>query len=118
MGSDYAVQAALWGLLGGFIYAGPKLIAGLYSARVAGHRPWLCVWEFIVSMLASSGASAAMSPWVLAQGYGFLGKPGPHQMPALACLVGYYFNQLGPHLLDGIKKRILAGIASAGTDKV
>lgn len=107
MDHDLSLRAALWGLAGGFVYAGPKLTAAIYAARKAG-RHWLVpAWDFIAAMATSALISSALAPWVMAQKYPFLGKDGPHQLPALACLVGYYFNQMGPTLLTDALKRIL-----------
>lgn len=104
---DLSLQAATWGAVGGFLYAGPKLGAALYAARKAGDHVGFAVFDFVISVGCATGASAALSPYVLATGW-LPGKEGPHQMPAAATLLGYYFNQVGPSLLADVKARILS----------
>lgn len=98
-------RAALWGLIGGFIYAGPRLSACLYARTQAAESCSLCIVEFFVGVLCGAAAASALAPALQAQGFGWLGRPGPHQLPAIGCAVGYAFHRLGPAVLDGMIKR-------------
>ena len=117
MTTDGALSAALWGLGGGFIYAGMKLTVRLYALDKAGGRPGMALLEFVIALVSSAVAASAAAPFILAQGFAILGKPGAHQMPALACFVGYSFNQLGPELLAAIRGGILNAITASGGAK-
>jgi hypothetical protein len=97
---DVFSKAALWGLIGGFIYAGPKLSACLYAKSQTGERSGFCIVDFVVGVMTGAAASAALTPALLAQGFSWMGRPGPHQLPAIGVAVGYAFHRLGPAVLD------------------
>lgn len=86
----------VWGFLGAFIYAAPRLSACMYAAREAGAGGWRCIFDFVTSLAIGAIAAAAFTPWALR----FLGEAATDQHNAIAALVGLMANPTAPRLVD------------------
>lgn len=52
---------AVWGVLGAFAYAGPRLLPCLTSAHDGGRKPWACVGEFVICLIIGGIGAGAFS---------------------------------------------------------
>lgn len=98
--------AALWGLLGALMYAGPNMILCLYQCRQAEKHPGWCIADFFMALVIGAGAAAGGTYW----GADFLGADDPHKIPGIAILIGLLANPLAPGLIRVVPKSILRRI--------
>lgn len=119
MGAAFFQSPALWGFLGAFIYAAPRLIAGAVAARQAGRGPWVSAAEFLAAIVTGAIAAAAFGPPTA----GLAGRTAQQDLNAICALWGLVFNRAAPQLVESLSSavtnvisgRILKGLK--GDDK-
>lgn len=100
------LDAALWGFMGAFIFAGPNLTLCLYQCHKAGKHPLWCLADCIVALAIGAVAAAGGTVW----GADFLGADDPQKVPGIAILIGLIANPLAPGLIRVVPKSILRRI--------
>lgn len=88
--------SAMWGALGAFIFAGPRLSACLYTSRVDGGPISKCILDFVVSVSTGAICAAAGGAWAAE----VLGALDPYKFPAVAAGIGFFANKVAPYALD------------------
>lgn len=88
------IVTALWGLLGGVGYAGPRLATALWGGReITARARKLAVAQFGVALILAPAASAALTPMLL--------DSFPKATPsASAFFIGLMFNATWPLLME------------------
>jgi hypothetical protein len=97
------VIVAVWGFLGAFVYAGPKLVACVYSAKSSGAGWSFCAVTFIVAMVIGPIMAAAFVPMIAA----FIARTAEHDVRALATVVGMIANPIAPDLVKRMSGKVL-----------
>lgn len=86
------LSSAVWGVAGAFVYAAPRLIACLITCREKGDKPWLCLAEFVVSLIIGAIGAAAFS--TVAMGLAHM-----KDVNAASALTGMLVNPVAPKLI-------------------
>lgn len=90
----------LWGLLGAFIYAGPRWVRCHVTCRETGDPKIECLLDFVVSLAVGSIAAGAFAPILLTW-------TGLGDENALSALVGVFVNPVAPELTKRAPKMIV-----------
>jgi hypothetical protein len=106
---------ALWGLLGAFVYAAPRLVVAIGEAQAVGRSAFRQLAEFLVALAFGPIFSVGFGPWAAH----WLEKEGHPETRALALVIGMVANPLAPALVKVATGEILrrAGGASRGDQK-
>lgn len=104
MGSILIV--ALWGFLGSFVYAAPKLLACIYSSRSTGSGWSFCAATFVVAVLTGPIMAAAFVPMIAE----IIARTGDHDVRALATVAGMIANPIAPDLVKRMSGKVLKKI--------
>jgi hypothetical protein len=97
------LQAALWGLAGAFMYAGPKMSACVFSAKPDDGPPIRCVIDAIIALIIGALASAAFAQFA----QGFFKRAEPGALSAIAAVIGLLANPLAPRLIAKLSSWLL-----------
>lgn len=103
MASVIANSPILWGFLGAFIYAGPRLTACVFAARQTETGWFECGFEFAVALLIGVASAWAFAPW----GASVLKATDPAQIRAIAATIGLLANPAAPKVIDLLSGRVL-----------
>ncbi|HEY3694188.1 hypothetical protein [Phenylobacterium sp.] len=90
------VQPAVWGFLGAFIYAGPRLSACIASPKEHGESPFACLVEFAIALIVGAIGAAAFAPWIIVS----RGLTEARDLNAVAVLIGLMANPTAPTLIS------------------
>lgn len=94
-----------WGLGGAFMWAGPRLCAGLYKARKGEAEPrWLCLLIFIVCLAIGAFAAEAFAPWLSA----FLKLSDDRAIRGVSAFLGLIANKAAPGVADALSVGIVS----------
>lgn len=95
MGLAFFQLPGVWGALGAFIYAAPRLSACLVAARQRGGGWGVCALEFATALITGTIAAAAFAPSVAR-----LLAPDAHDLNAVAAMIGLLANPTAPKLVE------------------
>lgn len=109
---DEILSVAIWGFLGAFVYAAPKLVACIYSAKTNGTGWTLCAATFVVAILTGPIMAAAFVPAIAE----IIARTGDHDMRALATAAGMIANPIAPDLVKRMSGRVLKKISPEETE--
>ena len=102
----------LWGFMGAFIYAAPRLGACVFARRQAG-QGWVgCGFEFVAALITGAVAAGALTPEIAVS---FLKSTDPAHSRAVAATIGLLANPAAPRVIDILTGRILQVLK--GSDK-
>lgn len=107
-----AFTPALWGFMGAFIYAAPRLATCMFAARQAGTGWFGCGFEFVMALLIGAVAAGAWGPEV---SISVLKSSDPAHLRAVAATIGLLANPAAPRVIDILTGRILNVLK--GSDK-
>jgi hypothetical protein len=94
---------ALWGFLGAFIYAAPRLTACIFASRQAGVGWFLCGFEFALALLIGVAAALPFAPLAAS----VLKVSDQAQIRAIAATIGLLANPAAPKVIDILSGRML-----------
>lgn len=97
----FYLPSMVWGLAGAFIYAGPNLLLCIQKCRAEGCPITDCIMEFVVAMVIGGLAAEISAPYLSA----FLRQTEPHQVRAIAGVVGLVANRAAPGLINILSAR-------------
>lgn len=106
MWGEIAREPALWGFLGSFVYAAPRLSACAFTAKATGEMLAKCAFEAVVALGTGAIAAAAFAPST-ANALG-----APEHLNAVAAMLGLIANPTAPKLIEslsGLVSNILSG---------
>ncbi len=109
-------EPALWGFLGAFIYAAPRMMACILTCREASVSTWPCVFEFAIALATGAIAAAAFGAAVIRLIH-------LNDMNAVAATIGLLANPFAPRMVataSGVLNTALKsklGRALQGDDK-
>lgn len=90
------VAWALWGLLGAFVYAAPRLLVAWGESRAAGTGVLPHLIEFVVALTFGPIFAAGFGEW----GAGYLGWTEPRSLRAVSLVIGMVANPVAPLLVN------------------
>jgi hypothetical protein len=93
---------AIWGFLGSFVYAAPRLVVSLSDARPA-RRPWLPWAEFVVALLVGPIGSAGFADLVAIT----IHQDKPADLRAIGLVIGMVANPVAPAIVHLVGENIL-----------
>lgn len=99
---------ALWGLLGAFVYAAPRLVVAFSEQREGPPVLWLPVAEFVIA-LACGPIGAAGFTQLIAD---FIRKSNPADLRAIALVIGMVANPLAPSIVHLVGEGILRHVGA------
>lgn len=95
---------ALWGFLGAFVYAAPRISVAFGESSAGASQPLRkYVYEFVVALTFGPIFALAAGEW-LAQ---HLGRTALFELRALAFVIGLASNPIAPILVKAVKGDIL-----------
>jgi len=100
---------ALWGLLGAFVYAAPRLLVAWGESRTAGAPVLPHFIEFLVALSFGPIFSAALGEW----GAGYVGMTEPRSLRAVSLVLGMVANPVAPVLISLVSGNIVARLGAA-----
>lgn len=100
---------AIWGLLGAFVYAAPRLILSAAEAKVAGRHAWTQFAEFLVALSFGPIFSSGFGPWAAF----YVKLEGAHEIRAVALVIGMVANPLAPAVVKLASGDILRRLGGA-----
>lgn len=102
----------VWGFMGAFVYAAPRLSACVFAARQTGVGWFDCGFEFVVALATGAVAAAALGPEITIS---VLKTTDPAHARAVASGIGLLANPAAPKIIDILTGRILQVLK--GSDK-
>lgn len=108
MGTPAAValhEPAVWGFLGAFIYAGPRLAACIMSCRETGVNWALCLLEFAFALATGAIAAAAFSATAM-------NLIHVSDTTAIATTIGLLANPIAPKMIATASGVLNAALSS------
>lgn len=103
------VAWALWGLLGAFVYAAPRLLVAWGESRAAGQAPHPHFFEFVVALSFGPIFSSALGEW----GAGYVGMTEPRALRAVSLVLGMVANPVAPVIIALVSGNIIARLGAA-----
>lgn len=102
----------MWGLLGAFIYAGPRLVRCMVTCRETGAPRVECFIAFAMALCVGAAAGHIFAPVLLT----YLGWKDQN---AVSALIGVFVNPAAPEFTKRIGKvfdAVLGGVKAAKGD--
>lgn len=100
---------SLWGFLGAFVYAAPRLIVAWSEARAAAKPFGMRVAEFVIALTFGPIFAAGFGPFAAH----YLGREADQEVRALALVIGMVANPAAPLLVRLVTGDILRRIGAA-----
>lgn len=109
--ADIFSWPAVWGVLGAFIYAGPRWATCIITNRELGKRHAGCTLEFTVALVSGGIAAAAFSSATLA-------FSKVKDLNAISAMVGLLANPVVPVLVKRVSNLVGSALAAKVDDKL
>lgn len=93
---------ALWGALGCFIFAGPRLSVCVFTPHAERCSAARCMGEFVIAMLVGTTFAAVFGPW----GQELLRAGSEGSRNGVAGMMGLVANTTAPKLTDSLSAAI------------
>lgn len=104
---------ALWGLLGAFVYAAPRLLVAWGDSKATEARLWVPASEFVVALAFGPIFSVGFGPFAATRIN--LGSIGVEGLRAVALVIGLVANPIAPLIVKWATGDILRRLG--GTNK-
>jgi len=102
------VAWALWGLLGAFVYAAPRLLVAWGESRVSGTPVLPHLIEFSVALTFGPIFASGFGEF----GAGYLGWEEPRALRAVSLVIGMVANPAAPLLINLVTGQILGRVGA------
>lgn len=106
---DLAASPAFWGFLGALMYAGPRVIAGVFTRRERGLGPWEPILEFVAAVFVGTVTAEAFTAWALQH----FKLEEPHHLRGVGVMLGLLANPAAPRVVDLVAGRLLGRLKGA-----
>lgn len=98
-------EPAIWGFMGAFIYAAPRLVKCFLTCKEAGTSGWFCTMEFVIALATGAIAAAAWAALVM-------GWTHVRDSNAMSATIGLLVNPLAPMMVSTASGVINAALSS------
>lgn len=97
---------ALWGVLGAFVYAAPRVLVSWADSRSTDKPMLPHIAEFLISLTFGPIFSAGFGPFVA----GYLTRESSHELRAIALVIGMVANPASPLVVKLITGRLVGSL--------